>query len=793
MVTSDRERLLIVDDEYELMAALVESLTALGYEAIGLTSGEEALKALQGENFDLLLADLMMPGMDGITLLQAALELDPSLVGLIMTGQGTVQTAVEAMKIGAFDYILKPFKLRTILPVLTRALQMRRLRLENIDLRETVAIHDLSQTIAFTLDTNTIVDKLAEIVEKLCQADGVSVMLATDKGRELYTAAVHGKGRENRLGQYFTLEDELVDWFTHNRGPVILDGEAVDSRFVFLNQEAEGDTAVAVPMLAANDLIGILRVYRQPGQRPFASGQVKALMILAGTAAAAIKSASLYEQSERLRKRNTSIVNTISEGLILLDQAHVVLMINPAATAYLTLLNTKGVGDRLTHLGEQPIRQLLAPPPVTRPYYEVTIEQPRHAIFEVATGPIRTGSTIEGWVLVLREVTEQRQMQSQSQQQEQLAAVGQLAAGIAHDFNNIMSVIILYAQMLQKATGLLAKDKERLDVIYNQAVHATNLIQQILDFSRRSIMDRQPVDLLPFMKELVQLWERTFPEHIAISLAYDEDKYIVNADPTRLQQAVMNLAVNARDAMPEGGTLHLAFSRLTVTPDQSGPAPDMAAGDWVQFSATDTGTGIPPEALPRLFEPFFTTKAPGKGTGLGLAQVYGIVAQHDGHLIVDSQVGRGTTFSIYLPLLTTSEGVDHAPQTTTAVTITGKRILIVEDNLATRTGIQDTLELMGHRTLVADNGRSALKLLREREGDIDLVLSDMVMPGMGGMALYQTLRQEWPDLKMILMTGYPLANKDKTLLADGVVPWLRKPFTIEEIAEKISVALNSPS
>jgi DNA-binding NtrC family response regulator len=210
MATSDRERLLIVDDEYELMAALVEALTARGYEAIGFTSGEEALKALQTEAFDLLLADLMMPGMDGISLLRAALAIDPSLVGLIMTGQGTVQTAVEAMKVGAFDYILKPFKLRTILPVLSRALQVRRLRRENIDLRETVAIHDLSQTIAFTLDTKIIVAKLAEIVQQLCQADGVSVMLATNRGSELSIAAARGESWESRLGERFSLEAELV-------------------------------------------------------------------------------------------------------------------------------------------------------------------------------------------------------------------------------------------------------------------------------------------------------------------------------------------------------------------------------------------------------------------------------------------------------------------------------------------------------------------------------------------------------------------------------------------------------
>jgi two-component system, cell cycle sensor histidine kinase and response regulator CckA len=790
MTTSNRARLLIVDDEYELMTILVEALTAQEYEAVGFTSAEKALKALQSDHFDVLLADLMMPDMDGISLLQAALEIDSSLVGLIMTGQGTVQTAVEAMKVGAFDYILKPFKLRAILPVLARALEVRRLRLENIDLREMVAIHDLSQTIAFTLDSKTIMAKLVDIVQHLCQAEGVSVMLATDSSSELYIAAARGEAQESRLGERLSLEAEMAARLANHGEPVILPPDADKPHFAFLNPGDGAYTAVSLPMLAAGNLIGILNIYINPQQRPFTPGQVKALTILTGAAAAAIKSASLYEESENLRKRSTSIVNTMSEGLLLLDHTLRVLLVNPAAARHLALLNTISVGDTLTHLGQQPIRELLAPPPAARPYHEVKIERPRRTIFEIAASTIRTGTDTEGWIVVLRDITEERQMQVQNRQQEQLAAVGQLAAGIAHDFNNVMSVIILYAQMLQNSTALSLKEKERLDTIYNQAVHATNLIQQILDFSRRSIMDRQPVDLLPFMKELIKLWQRTFPEHIVIRLTYNENKYVVNADPTRLQQALMNLAVNARDAMPDGGTLRLVLSRLSLLPGESCPIPEMTAGEWVHLTLSDTGVGISPQALPRLFEPFFTTKAPGQGTGLGLSQVYGIVAQHDGYITVDSQSEEGTSFTIYLPLVTATETAANMPKMPAATAMSAKTILVVEDDQATRTGIQDALEMLGHRVLVAGDGRSALTLLKEQNGAVDLVLSDMVMPEMGGLPLYHTLKQQWPALKIILMTGYPPAGKDKELLADGVVPWLRKPFTAEALAEKIRAVLD---
>jgi len=234
MTSSPIGKILVVDDEVELKNILVEALTTQGYEALGFTNPEEALGVLRGQAFDVLLTDLMMPGMDGIALVRESVQIDPNLVCIMMTGQGTIQTAVDAMKVGAFDYVLKPFRLQTMLPVLTRAMNTRHLRLENVQLREAVAIHELSETIAFTLDPQTVLSKLADAALQQSEADEVSVLLPTAEGDEFYVAVVRGEQRQRRLGERIPFGESISSWVARQRTPVILDGEVDDERFIAL-------------------------------------------------------------------------------------------------------------------------------------------------------------------------------------------------------------------------------------------------------------------------------------------------------------------------------------------------------------------------------------------------------------------------------------------------------------------------------------------------------------------------------------------------------------------------------
>lgn len=314
MTTPNLGRVLIVDDEIELMTALCETLTEQRYEAVGFTSAAEALKLLQEREFDLLLSDLMMPEMDGIALLRAALAIDPYLVGIIMTGQGTIQTAVDAMKGGAFDYVLKPFKLQALLPVLSRAQDVRRLRLENLQLRETVAIYELGQAIAYTFDMNTILNKVADGAMQQVEPDEASVMLPTPDGEALFIAAVRGEGREGLLGKRVPIEQSIAGWVARNRQPLTLHGAVSDPRFAPMKPR-DGVTAISLPMLAGGKLVGVLNVNDTHRRRPFTFGQVKALSIFANVAAVALEGVSQYAKVQQAEAKYRSIFENAVEGI----------------------------------------------------------------------------------------------------------------------------------------------------------------------------------------------------------------------------------------------------------------------------------------------------------------------------------------------------------------------------------------------------------------------------------------------------------------------------------------------
>jgi nitrogen-specific signal transduction histidine kinase/ActR/RegA family two-component response regulator len=389
----------------------------------------------------------------------------------------------------------------------------------------------------------------------------------------------------------------------------------------------------------------------------------------------------------------------------------------------------------------------------------------------------------------LNEVTEQREKRRIAEHQERLAAIGQLAAGIAHDFNNIVAAIILHSELMLAEPGISDKGLMRQRTILQQAHRAASLTQQVLDFSRRAVLELRPIDLAPFVKETLKLLQRTLPESVQVSLSIEPGEYMIRADPTRIQQILMNLALNARDAMPDGGQLRFELSHMRAEPGRSLPFSDMAAGEWLVANVVDTGTGISPDILPHIFEPFFTTKPQGEGTGLGLSQVFGIVKQHGGFVDVGSQLGEGTTFTIYLPALTRQEAIVAEAQVTGAPRGNGETILVVEDNASTRAAVCEILESLNYHALQAADGEEALAVFEQNADRIDLVVSDLVMPEMGGQALFGALRRRQPALKLILMTGYPLGGSTRELLQEQELSWLLKPMSTLRLAEAVHKTL----
>jgi len=323
-------RLLIVDDETELMTVLREMLASQGFDTFGYTSGEKALEFLEKEDIDILLTDMMMPGMDGITLLKKGLEIDPHLVGIIMTGQATVETAIEAMKLGAFDYITKPFKLKDVLSILRRAIEIRHLRLNNVHLKETIALHELSQTISYPLDMKYMIDKLADAALQQCRADEVSIMLPLEENPgALYVAAARGDHAQHILGAKNVVEDGIAGWVARNQEPLVLHGPVDDVRFKPNHPRPDIVSSLSIPMLVGDEPVGVLNLNITKNHRNFTPGDVKTLATLLGLIVPVFESSRLYKRMKDAEEKYRSIFENAVEGIYQVSYEGNFLTVNP--------------------------------------------------------------------------------------------------------------------------------------------------------------------------------------------------------------------------------------------------------------------------------------------------------------------------------------------------------------------------------------------------------------------------------------------------------------------------------
>jgi PAS domain S-box-containing protein len=548
--------------------------------------------------------------------------------------------------------------------------------------------------------------------------------------------------------------------------------------------------SISVPVLSGGKRIGGLAIATSE-QRMWQPDEITLAEAIGQQAGSAAERLDLLKQTQEQARQVQMIIDTVPEGVLLLDVNHRVILANPAARKYLSvLLGDVEIDQPLSQLADQPIASLLEVSSA-QSWRELQASGEHNQIFEFAAQPLEVAAEKSGWVLVLRDITEERANLTRVQMQERLATVGQLAAGIAHDFNNIMAAIVVYTDLLAIDPDLKPEKREHVKIIQQQIQRATSLIRQILDFSRRSIMEPSPIDLLPFIKELDKLLGRILPENILLRLSYSPGVYMIQADPTSLQQIFMNLALNARDAMSAGGTLQFALSRLCISENERPPLPELTPGNWVRLSISDNGVGIPESTLTHIFDPFYTTKPVGKGTGLGLAQVYGIVKQHGGSIDVQSVVGEGTTFRLYFPELLVSDEQPKASFPGSIPRGNGETVLVVEDDSATREALQYLLESQNYNVFTAKDGIEALRLYDQVAQHFDLVVSDIVMPGMGGLMLYSALREREPNIRLLFITGHPMELENQTLLEESRLNWLQKPFSMQEFISAIRLALLS--
>ncbi len=814
--------ILIIDDDEGTRRSLSLIFEKKGYEIETAGTGREALEKAQERFFNLALLDIKLPDMEGTGLLALLREMHPDMVVILVTGYASLETAVRALNEGASAYITKPLNMRKLLAIVGEALEKQCLVLENRRLyqevqrelaerkraeetlrqrnRELELLNRAGQALSSTLDLDQVLITVLEEVRRLLGVVASSVWLIDPQTEELICQHATGPQSENVRGWRLAPGEGLAGWVACSGESLIVPDIGADERhFKGVDQQTGLSlrSILTVPLWAKQGVIGVLQVVDRAVDRfkPMDLGLVEPL---AATAAIAIENARLYEEAEGLRAFNENIVQSMEEGILLEDATGHITFTNPKAVALLGYTHGELTGRHWTtivppeHVAEVEEESAKRPQGISSQYETVLLTKDGQQVpVIVGTRPLVDAGQFTSVLSVFTDITERKHLEEQMRQQYRMAAVGQLAGGIAHDFNNILTAIILYAQMLLHKPYLPSDLAPGLETILGESRRAAQLVQQILDFSQRSVMETQTVDLVSFVREVIDILRRTFPENIRLLVEMGADTYVVNADPTRIQQVLMNLVLNARDAMPEGGELRIGLSVVEVKPGEEPPVAEMVPGEWICLAVSDTGTGMPPEVLSHLFESFFTTKPVGQGTGLGLAQVYGIVKLHGGYVGAETEVGQGMTFRIYLPAHGAGKAED-VPQEETPSPLEGRgeTILLVGDEEKVLEVGRDILESLGYRVLTAADGREALEVYRSAEG-IGLVLTGMVMPEMGGRELMRELRKADPHLKALAITGYALTEGLGGLREEGILDVVPKPFEVNTLAEAVRRVLDT--
>jgi signal transduction histidine kinase/CheY-like chemotaxis protein len=395
-------------------------------------------------------------------------------------------------------------------------------------------------------------------------------------------------------------------------------------------------------------------------------------------------------------------------------------------------------------------------------------------------------NAVENVILIEREQAKEEQLR----QAQKMESIGTLAGGIAHDFNNLMTAVTGYSELALRSLSADDPLRPKIEVIKSAGERATGLTRQLLAFSRKQMLQPKVLDLNSVISGIAQMLPRVIGEHIDLSFSPGDPLGQIKADPSQIEQVLLNLAVNARDAMPECGRLTIETRNVHLTGKFGRSDLTVEPGHYVMMAVSDTGTGMDDETQSHIFEPFFTTKGVGKGTGLGLSTVYGIVKQSGGSLVVQSELGKGTTFKIYLPRvdeITESEAFDGE---SAEVARGQETVLLVEDEEVVRNLSREILETYGYSVLVAANGREGLRVGEEFQGKIDLVITDVIMPLMGGPEMTESLRTSRPDTRVLFMSGFT----DDAIVHHGVldesVSFLQKPFSLEALASKAREVLD---
>jgi PAS domain S-box-containing protein len=712
---------------------------------------------------DLVLSDYEMPQFNGLRALELMKERSLELPFILVSGTIGEDVAVTAMKQGASDYLMKD-RLARLGQAVVQALAQYRLREE-----KRRAVQTLQGNAAFI---HAVMNSLTASIVVL---DEKGAITATNEAWRRF--AVANGGSDNLGENYLEVCARSVSAFGNK------DAEAA----------ANGIRAVLSGKL---DVFTLEYPCHGTNERRWFLMRVSPLggehrgVVVAHEKITEIKLAeiSLRESEERFRR----LIEHASDMIAVVDMAGIIQFQSPSTERVLgyapkdvTGLNVldfihpedrEKVGQRIAEISHEAFAPMLME-------YRIRHRDGSWRIFQSTGGAMTDPDGRRMMVVNSRDVTETRKLEEQFLRAQRLEAIGTLSSGIAHDLNNILAPMLMIAPLLR---GKLpdAQDAELLTMIESGAQRGANIIRQLLTFSRGIDGERGVVQPRHLLKEMVALMRETFPRDITVEERIAADLWTVTADGTQIHQVLMNLCVNARDAMRNGGKLTLAAGNVTVDEMDVLKHPQAKLGAYVQLTISDSGEGIPRENIDRMFEPFFTTKEIGKGTGLGLSTVLGIVKSHAGFITVYSEPGRGSVFNVHLPA--DADGKEAMAATGLSVARgAGELILVVDDESPVRRATCLTLEAHNYRVLSAANGREATTLFLQHRDQLRLVLTDIMMPAMNGMALIRVLRALAPRLKIIAASGLLDPERRDELTALGVTTVLAKPFGRDETLRAI--------
>jgi two-component system, cell cycle sensor histidine kinase and response regulator CckA len=785
--------LILEDNESDYQIMLYE-LKRAGFDAVCEHVDDEAgFRAKLDRGLDIILADYHLPQFDAMSALGILRERGLDIPFIVVTGSLSEEAAVTCIKSGATDYLLKD-RLARLGSAIAQALEARKnveakaeaerqIRRRN---RELTLLNRIIAASAEGKDETSILQTACQELANVLDLRYAAALVLKEERTAALIVARHSREKDiEDEGLSGTARAALLSGLT---SPIVIRDLRADASYPAMREALvpRGIASLAlVPILVEGRCEGCL-VLGAGEKGRFGEEEIG----LAKSVADQLANAMARARLERERGMLSTAIEQATDAVVITDAAGLIRYVNPVfesmtgyprveaigkradfACSHRSTGNDRGNGWTEAWKGKE-----------WRSRSECDRKDGRPFTVDSTFCPVIDKSgAVSNYVGVLRDVTESLQLEQRYLQSQKMEAVGRLAGGIAHDFNNLLTVIIGYADVLSIAFASDAERKPEVLEIKKAALSAAGLTKQLLAFSRKQVMKPRIVDMNAIVEGMKGMLKPIIGDDIGMETDLDPGIGPVLADPGQIEQIIMNLAVNSRDAMPDGGLLTLSTRNLEADQAYVRDRPGVPPGAYVGLAVADTGTGMSEEAMSHLFEPFFTTKAEGKGTGLGLSTVYGIVKQSGGHIASSSELRKGTRFEMLFPRL---EGraaeLSGSPVLEPGGEGSGK-IVIAEDETTVREITRRILARIGYEVITTATADEALKLCADRETKVDLLVTDVLMPGIGGIDLAKLVRTSRPEIKVLFISGFTDSDAISAAAAEPNSAFLPKPFTYDEL------------